>query len=40
MSRSLRLRPTGARKVTEEFNSVINSKVEYRRKNSSRWAFI
>ncbi|WP_440952218.1 CRISPR-associated endonuclease Cas1 [Methanococcoides sp. FTZ1] len=32
---SLRLRPTGARKVTEEFNSVINRKVEYRKKNSS-----
>ncbi|SES84820.1 CRISPR-associated protein, Cas1 family [Methanococcoides vulcani] len=32
---SLRLRPTGARKVTEEFNSVMNSKVEYRKKNSS-----
>ncbi len=32
---SLRLRPTGARKVTEEFNSVMNEKVEYRKKNSS-----
>ncbi|KGK98714.1 CRISPR-associated protein Cas1 [Methanococcoides methylutens] len=32
---SLRLRPTGARKVTEEFNSVMNGKVEYRKKNSS-----
>jgi CRISPR-associated protein Cas1 len=32
---SLRLRPTGARKVTEEFNSMMNSKVEYRKKNSS-----
>ncbi|WP_135604826.1 CRISPR-associated endonuclease Cas1 [Methanococcoides sp. NM1] len=32
---SLRLRPSGARKVTEEFNSVMNSKVEYRKKNSS-----
>jgi CRISPR-associated protein Cas1 len=32
---SLRLRPTGARKVTEEFNSVMNGKVGYRKKNSS-----
>ncbi|MCM1987488.1 CRISPR-associated endonuclease Cas1 [Methanococcoides seepicolus] len=32
---SLRLRPTGARKLTEEFNSVMNGKVEYRKKNSS-----
>jgi len=32
---SLRLRPSGARKVTEEFNSMMNSKVEYRKKNSS-----
>jgi CRISPR-associated protein Cas1 len=32
---SLRLRPTGARKVTAEFNSVMNGKVEYRKKNSS-----
>ena len=32
---SLRLRPSGARKVTAEFNSVINGKVEYRKKNSS-----
>ncbi|NPE29829.1 CRISPR-associated endonuclease Cas1 [Methanococcoides sp. SA1] len=32
---SLRLRPTGARKVTEEFNSVMNGKVEYRKKNTS-----
>ncbi len=31
----MRLKPTGARKVTEEFNSVMNSKVEYRKKNSS-----
>ncbi|NPE30675.1 CRISPR-associated endonuclease Cas1 [Methanococcoides sp. SA1] len=31
---SLRLRPTGARKVTAEFNSVMNGKVEYRKKNS------
>jgi CRISPR-associated protein Cas1 len=36
---SLRLRPTGARKVTEEFNSVMNGKVEYRKKNSS-WGFV
>jgi CRISPR-associated protein Cas1 len=35
----LRLRPTGARKVTEEFNSVMNSKVEYRKKNSS-WGYV
>ena len=34
-SYSLRLRPTGARKVTDEFNSVMNGKVEYRNKNSS-----
>jgi len=34
-SYSLRLRPSGARKVTDEFNSVINGKVEYRKKNSS-----
>ncbi|WP_440953770.1 CRISPR-associated endonuclease Cas1 [Methanococcoides sp. FTZ1] len=32
---SLRLRPIGARKVTEEFNSMMNSKVEYRKKNGS-----
>ena len=32
---SLRLKPTGARNVTEEFNSVMNGKVEYRKKNSS-----
>jgi len=32
---SLRLRPSGARKVTEEFNYVLNGKVEYRKKNSS-----
>ncbi|WP_445475709.1 CRISPR-associated endonuclease Cas1 [Methanococcoides methylutens] len=32
---SLRLRPTGARKVTEEFNAMMNGKVEYRKKNSS-----
>ncbi|WP_445476358.1 CRISPR-associated endonuclease Cas1 [Methanococcoides methylutens] len=32
---SLRLRPTGARKVTEEFNSIMNGKVEYRKRNSS-----
>ncbi|MDR6223327.1 CRISPR-associated endonuclease Cas1 [Methanococcoides alaskense] len=32
---SLRLKPTGARKVIEEFNFMMNSKVEYRKKNSS-----
>jgi CRISPR-associated protein Cas1 len=32
---SLRLRPTGARKVTAEFNTMRNGKVEYRKKNSS-----
>ncbi|SES68156.1 CRISPR-associated protein, Cas1 family [Methanococcoides vulcani] len=32
---SLRLKPTGARKVTEEFNAMMNGKVEYRKKNSS-----
>ncbi|NPE30342.1 CRISPR-associated endonuclease Cas1 [Methanococcoides sp. SA1] len=32
---SLRLRPTGARKLTAEFNNIMNSKVEYRKKNSS-----
>ena len=32
---SLRLKPTGARKVTAEFNSMINSKTKYRNKNTS-----
>ncbi len=36
---SLRLRPTGARKVTAEFNNMMNGKVEYRKKNSS-WGSI
>ncbi|ABE51555.1 CRISPR-associated endonuclease Cas1 [Methanococcoides burtonii] len=36
---SLRLRPTGARKVTEEFNAMMNGKVEYRKKNSS-WSSV
>ncbi|MDA0525773.1 hypothetical protein [Methanococcoides alaskense] len=34
---SLRLRPTGARKVTDEFNSLMNSKVEYRKKKKNFW---
>ncbi|WP_342305107.1 hypothetical protein [Methanolobus sp. ZRKC5] len=33
-SYSLRLKPSGAKKVTEEFNSRMNAKVEYRRKNT------
>ena len=32
---SLRLKPTGARKVTAEFNSMLNSKTKYRNKNTA-----
>lgn len=34
-SYSLRLKPSGAKKLTAEFNSVMNGKVEYRKKNTT-----
>lgn len=34
-SYSLRLKPSGAKKLTDEFNAVMNSKVEYRKKNTT-----
>lgn len=34
-SYSLRLKPSGAKKVTAEFNSVMNGKVEYSKKNTT-----
>ncbi|MBP2029529.1 CRISPR-associated protein Cas1 [Methanohalophilus levihalophilus] len=36
---SLRLKPMGARKVTAEFNSMLNSKTKYRNKNTA-WSSV
>ena len=38
-SYSLRLRPTGARKVTNEFNRMLNKRVSYKNTNKS-WNYI
>jgi len=34
-SYSLRLRPSGAKKLTAEFNTMMNGKVEYRKRNTT-----
>ncbi|MDG6244851.1 MAG: CRISPR-associated endonuclease Cas1, partial [Methanolobus sp.] len=39
-SYSLRLKPSGAKKITAEFNLVMNSKVEYSKKNTTWGSFL